>query len=104
MQRLARWSVPPEILEAIRRQFAVAHGVRDVAVAEVVLKAPRIHALVRQLVAAGVPQHVRMHDELELGCNAEPGDHLAEACGRERRIAFRYEYERRLRALAFQAA
>src|SRR5258707_9988250 len=51
-------SVPPEVLEARRRQFGVAHGVLDVAMAEVRLQDARVGALVGKLKATGVPEHV----------------------------------------------
>ena len=51
---------PPEVFETIRCQLGVAHGVLDVAVAEVGLKCPRVVPLVGQRVAAAVPQHVRV--------------------------------------------
>ena len=50
----------PEILEPRRRKLGVAHRVLDVAVAEIGLQGARIVSLVRQRVAAGVPEHVRV--------------------------------------------
>lgn len=54
-------SVPPEALEAVRRELGVAHGVLDVLVPEVVLHGARVVPVVRELVAAGMAEHVRMH-------------------------------------------
>jgi hypothetical protein len=44
-------------------------------------------------------EHVRVHGELELGRDAEPGDQLAEAGSGERRAALRGENVRALRLL-----
>ena len=51
---------------------------------------------VRQRVAAGVPEHVRVRLKAKLGLDACPLDHAGEAGGRERRAAFRGEDEGRL--------
>ena len=55
----------PEVLETGRRQFGVAHRVLDVAVAQIGLQRPGIDAVIGELEAACVPQHVRMHRETE---------------------------------------
>jgi hypothetical protein len=47
-------------------------------VAEVVLQAASVHALVCQLVPAGVPQHVGMHAKWHLGGLPKARDHPAE--------------------------
>ena len=57
----------PKVLESGRRQLGVAHGVLDVPVPEIGLQRPRIDAVIGELEAAGVAQHVRMHLELEPG-------------------------------------
>jgi hypothetical protein len=49
-----RTSLPPEILEARRRQLGIAHRVLDVAVSKVGLERPRIVPSVRQRIAASV--------------------------------------------------
>ena len=51
--------LPPEILESVRRQFGVPDGVLNVLVPQVGLQRPGILAVVRELVAARVAQHVR---------------------------------------------
>ena len=84
----------PEVLEAGRRQLGVAHRVLDVAVAQIGLQRAGIDAVIGELEAACVPQHVRMDRETEAGRDAESGDHLAKARRRERRTAFRRENER----------
>src|SRR5262249_7556303 len=88
-------SILPEVLEARGRQLGVAHRVLDVAVAQIGLKRPGIDAVIGELEAACVPQHVRMHRETEIGGNAKPGDHLTKGSGRERRTALRSEDKRR---------
>ena len=52
--------VLPEVLEPVRRKLRVAHSVRDVLVAQVLLDRPRVVTIVRKLVAACVAEHVRM--------------------------------------------
>jgi hypothetical protein len=54
-------SLLPEPLEPVVRQLAVAHGVGDVLVPEIVLQGSRIVAIVGKFVAAGMTQHVRMY-------------------------------------------
>ena len=66
-----RGSVPPEILEAVRREFGIAHRVLDVLVAEPCLQRPRIVPGIGQGVATGVPQHVREDREGHAGALAE---------------------------------
>jgi hypothetical protein len=58
-------SLPPEIFEPRRRERRVLDDVLDVLVTEVVLDRPRVLALVRELVSAGVPQQVRIRRELK---------------------------------------
>jgi hypothetical protein len=95
----------PEVLEAGRRQLGVAHCVLDVAVAQIGLQRPGIDAVIGELEAACVPQHVRMHWETEIGGNPKPRDHLTKPRGRERRTALRREDKGRCRILlAFEPA
>jgi hypothetical protein len=54
-----------KILEPLRTQLGVAHRVRDIPVPEVLLDRARVVTLVRELVAGGVAQHVRMDREGE---------------------------------------
>ena len=74
-------SASPEILEPRRRQFGVAHRVLDIAVPEVGLQRARVVPLVGQGVAAGVPEHVRVRLEAELGLDPRSLDHAGEASG-----------------------
>jgi len=68
-------------------------------VTEISLERPRVMALVGQSIAAGVPEHVRMGLERELGGNAGALDHAGKAGGAEWRAPLRREDERRLRLL-----
>src|SRR5262245_57500536 len=62
----------PEVLEPIRRQLGVAHGVLDVLVPQPSLQCPRVVAGVGQSIAAAVAPHVRMYPELHLGPSPDP--------------------------------
>ena len=68
-------SVFPEALESIGRQRGVSHCRSDRAVAEVVLDCPCVLAIVCELVAAGMPQHVTVNEEGEARGLASPRDH-----------------------------
>jgi hypothetical protein len=68
-------SVFPEALESIGRQRGVAHRRSDRAVAEVVLDCAGVLAVVCELVAAGMPQHVTVNEEGEARGLASPRDH-----------------------------
>ena len=72
--------------------------------AEVVLEAPGVVAVVRQLVAAGVAQHVRMHREGDAGRLADGRQHLADGGGGEGGAALGQEDVRRERGLAAELA
>src|ERR1700704_6590391 len=72
-------SVPPEVFEPVRRKLAISNRVLDVLMPEIMLQAAGIDALVGQLVAAAVPEHVRMDWERNLGGYTEAGNHTAEA-------------------------
>jgi hypothetical protein len=71
----------PEVLEPIRRQLGVAHRVLDVLVAETVLQGSGIVPVVGELIAARMPQHVRMQLERHPGGLAKPLDEMVEADG-----------------------
>ena len=68
----------------------------NVAVAEVGLQGAGVVPLVGQGITAGVPKHVRVRLEGQLGLPARPFDHAGEASGAERCPAFRGEHEGRL--------
>src|SRR5262249_18897160 len=86
----------PEVLKSRRRQLSGAHGVLNVAVAEVSLQRPCVGAFVGQRVAAGMPQHVRVRLECELGLDRCPFHHAGEPGSAERCPALRGEHEGRL--------
>jgi hypothetical protein len=58
-------SVPPEILEALRRQIRVARGVLDNAMPEILLDCPGVLSVVRELVSGSMTQHVWVDGELD---------------------------------------
>ena len=60
----------PKTFEPIRCQCGVAHGVRDICVTQVGLQRPGIAAVIRQLVAATVPEHVGVRFDAELSPTA----------------------------------
>jgi len=62
--------IPPEASEPIRRQLGIPNRMLNVSVPQVVLNRPRVVAVVRQLVAARVVPHVRMHEEAQRGDGA----------------------------------
>ena len=63
----------PQSFEAVVGHACILHGVLRISVAEEVLRCPEVHAFVGEVVAAGMPQHVR--DQYEL-------------CGHARRSSF----------------
>ena len=77
-RRRAGWCgdlILPEAFEAIRRESRVTDGRVDGLVPEVVLDCPGVLAIVCQLVAAGMPQHVAVNEEGEARGPASPRDH-----------------------------
>src|SRR5262249_8775391 len=65
----------PESLKPIRRQSRVTDGRVDRLVPKVVLDRPCVLAIVCQLVAAGMPQHVTVNEEGEARGFASSRDH-----------------------------
>ena len=59
------------------------------------LQRPGVHAVIGELEAAGVPQHVRVRWETETSRDAEPRDHLTKARGSERHAALGSKDKRR---------
>src|SRR5262249_31351136 len=70
--------VPEKASEARRRQFCIAHCVLNGFVPQVGLDRAGIHAIIRQLVAAGVAQHVRMDLHIEASSTSGAIDHRLE--------------------------
>ncbi len=67
----------------------------DVAVPKVSLQSASVVPTVGQGVAAGVPEHVRVGFEAQLGCGTRALDHAGKPSRREWRAPFRREHERR---------
>jgi hypothetical protein len=92
--------VLPEAFEPIGRQFRILGRMLDVLVPQVGLQAARIVAVVGELVAAGVPQHVRVYLECrEPSRLARTREHLGKTVGGERGTTLGHEHERRRRYL-----
>ena len=70
--RLASHLILPEMFEPIGRQRGVAHRGHNAAVAKVVLDSTGILAIISQLVAAAMAQHVAMNEKAEPGRLARP--------------------------------
>src|SRR5262249_40752191 len=97
-------SILPEPIEAVRAQLGISHRVRDVAVAEVVLQRAGIDAVIGELEAAGVSEHVRMNGEGKFGQFPSPADHFEEPGPRHRATAFGVEDEAAVQVLPSQLA
>jgi hypothetical protein len=72
--------VPPKGFKSIRRKRGVARGVLNVSMTQVSLKRTGIVAVIRQLVAAGVAQHVSVNFNAKIGRNGRP----FRPCGKSR--------------------
>ena len=73
--RSARKLVLPEPLKPIRRESCVTDSRVDRLVPKVVLDCTGVLAIVCELVAAGMAQHVAVNEEVEAGGLASPRDH-----------------------------
>src|SRR5260221_7754143 len=80
-------SIAPKIAESVGRKLGISHRVLNVLVAEIVLQGSGVVAIVGELEAARMPQHVRMQREWHLGGLAEPLDKMMEADGAHRSTA-----------------
>jgi hypothetical protein len=98
--RSRRELVPPKILEPVGRHFGVPDGVLNVLVPEVVLQGSRIVAIVGELEAAGVAEHVRVNREWHLGGLPNTHDEAMEADGADRPTAFGNEHVSLSRVIA----
>jgi hypothetical protein len=88
----------------VSRELCVANRVLNVLVAHVELDGTGVVAVIGELVAAGMPQHVRVDAKGQLGGNAGALDHLQEPFLAERRPPLAYEHVAVLRLLAQQLA
>src|ERR1039458_2930164 len=86
-------SIPPEPLEPCRAQLGISDGVLDIPVSEPQLQRPCVVAVVRQLEAARVPEHVGMNGEGQLRFLAGARDQLADTVGAHRATPLRHEDE-----------
>jgi hypothetical protein len=102
--RFSAASLPPEILEPIRRQFGIADGMLDVFVAEISLECAGVMALIRQREPAGVAKHVRVRLYAKVRALGGPLDHPGKAGRGERCAALRDKHEPRRRFLAVESA
>jgi len=76
--------VSPESVKSLGRQLGIPNRMRDVLVPQVVLDGSCVVPVVRQLVSAGVSQHVGVDREGDLGKPPRPCHDLANAGGRQR--------------------
>ena len=60
-----RNSVLPKVIETVRGQLRVAHGVLNVLMSEIVLNGAGIMPVINKLVTTTMAQHVRMNRESE---------------------------------------
>jgi len=93
------FSALPEILEPRRRQLGIAHRMLDVPMPQVSLESSGIMPFVGQREPAGVPQHVRMSLEAQLGLDPGTFHKLGKPARAERRSALGREHERQFGVL-----
>ena len=80
--QISFWSIPEKFLEPLRSQGSVACCILDIPVTEVRLDRPRIVAVIGELVAAGMAQHVGVGFDAQVGVGACALHHAREArCG-----------------------
>jgi hypothetical protein len=84
------------MLKPVRRERGIPRGVLDVAMPQVGLQGTGVVAVIRQLVAAGMPQHVGVHLDAEISRGGGPFHHARETWRCQRRAALRYEHEGRV--------
>ncbi len=68
----------PEPIEAVGAKLGISHRVHDIAVTQEVLQRAGIDAVIGELEAAGMAQHVRMNREGQFGQLPSPTDHFEE--------------------------
>ena len=71
---------------------------------QISLQRARIDAVIRQLIAARMAEHVSVGFYAQTGCDCRPLDHAGESGRRQRRAALRNEHERRRSAFALVPA
>ena len=75
---LMNWLVLPEVPKAFGRKLCVSDGVRNVPVPEVVLYAASVSAVLGELIASSMTQHVRVNRKGKSCDCARSGNHLAD--------------------------
>ena len=75
----ARQSISKKFLEPLRRQGGIARRVLDIAMPEIGLDRTRVVAIVGELVAAGMAEHVGVRLDAQIGRDGCPLDHAGEA-------------------------
>ena len=99
----AERSLPPEILDPVRRQGRIRRRARNRPMAEPSLNRPGIVPPIRERIAAGVTQHARVSFEPKAGLGGHLLDHPGKARGREWRTTLADEDEGRRRTFTLQA-
>ena len=93
-----------KVIELGMMSRGVPNRVLDIFVSEIMLDCAGVVAIVGELVAAGMAQHVRMNLEREAGLDAQPCDHPTEAADGECRAAFGHEHTPGLWRFLFEPA
>src|SRR5438067_2355619 len=81
-------SIAPEILEACWGQSGVSGRMLNRNVAKPILYGSRVDTVVRQLVTAAMPQHVKVDRQWQLGARSQRFDQPVKSARRERCAAF----------------
>src|SRR5450759_1829865 len=97
-------SILPKPFEPLGTQFRIAHGVCDVAMAEVLLDRARIVTVIGEFVARRVPQHVRVDREGEFRALAGASEQLSHRRRRQRSTELTDKQIRRARIVTAQLA
>jgi hypothetical protein len=92
-------SVLPEHFESVRRQLRVTNCVLDALVPKVVLQCARVMAVVGELVAAGVTQHMWVNGKVDACILTGAFDELSRGVVCDWLATFRHEQVRRSRTL-----
>ena len=72
-------SIAKKFLEPLRRQGGIARRILNIAMPEIGLDRARVVAVIGELVAAGMAQHVGVRLDAQIGDSGCPLDHAGEA-------------------------
>jgi hypothetical protein len=72
-------SIPKEFLKPLRRQSGIARRILNIAMPEIGLDRPRVVAIVGELIATGMAQHVGVRLDAQVGRVGCTLDHAGEA-------------------------